>query len=252
MHDASCCVTRVLAIAVAAATIAAVSPPPTAGVRLELRVEQGHTAAAGKLKELEGALPLVFPSLHAARDHLRVLRRQRGQLRCAVTVRVGAGVYPPLELRPEDSGTAAFPVTWEAAAQDGSRSAVISAGVAVPTSLFKPWGGHPGVLAADISGLGLDYGRMGEGGGTTGDCTGFARMGLNFRNSSAVLARWPNVLPSGGPTPGRYAWRKIESSAGNSSFSMNSSDAVSHMAKWSAEPEPWVHWYTKWDWSGER
>ena len=209
--------------------------------RLELRVEQGPQRAVLTKEQA------VFSSLHAARDHLRSLRRRQGGLQSAVTVTVGAGVYPPLELLPSDSGTAAFPVTWQAAAHDGS--AVISAGAAIPTTLFKPWSGHPGVLRADISSLGLNYGTMGEGGDTTGDCTSFARMGLNFRNASAVLARWPNVLPStDNHTPGRYVWQKIET-AGNSSFSVNSSDAVVHMVKWSEECEPWIHWYTKWDWS---
>jgi hypothetical protein len=57
------------------------------------------------------------------------------------------------------------------------------------------WAGHPGVLKADLASLGvpIDYGTVLAGGDCGGDCSGFAKAGLVFRNVSMVLSRWPNV-----------------------------------------------------------
>lgn len=57
------------------------------------------------------------------------------------------------------------------------------------------WAGHPGVLKADLASLGvpIDYGTVLAGGDCGGDCSGFAKAGLVFRNESMVLSRWPNV-----------------------------------------------------------
>eukprot|EP01048_Picozoa_sp_COSAG05_P034695 COSAG05_NODE_14645_length_391_cov_0.890411_1_plen_109_part_01 len=96
--------------------LAAPAPPDS----LELRVEQQGPQRAVLTLTKKQKEQAVFSSLHAARDHLRSLRRQKGGLQSAATVTVGAGMYPPLELLPSDSGTAAFPVTWQAAAHDGS------------------------------------------------------------------------------------------------------------------------------------
>ena len=58
---------------------------------------------------------LLFPTIHAARDYLRRLRRIAVGNAAAVVrehgamVTIGPGIYPPLELAPEDSGTASAP-----------------------------------------------------------------------------------------------------------------------------------------------
>ena len=63
-----------------------------------------------------------------------------------------AGTYfleQPLELRPEDSGSAAFPVTWRAAANE---TVVLSGGKAITNTWVD---GGSGVWHVDLSGVGL-------------------------------------------------------------------------------------------------
>ena len=169
-----------------------------------------------------------------------------GLLQRGATVTIGAGIYPALELTPEDSGTADFPVVWQARASDGST--VISGGVHIPTSLFKPWTGHPGrVLTADISSFDLDFGTIVPvpfPQGMYGNCTTYSKLGLNFQNTRAMLARWPNV----NSTTGRYTWQYLESQAKTTdSFSVTQPDVVARMANWSAEPDPWMHLFQKFE-----
>ncbi len=62
----------------------------------------------------DGSATRPFPTLEAARDALRKLRRQ-GRLNAPVHVRVAPGAYRltrPLVFTPEDGGTAKCPVTW--------------------------------------------------------------------------------------------------------------------------------------------
>ena len=73
-------------------------------------------------------------------------------------------------------------------ADRGDGPAIISGGVQVPKSTFTKWVGHPGIVKADLSSLGLNYGSVTAGGGCGGDCTGFAKAGLVFANLSMVLA----------------------------------------------------------------
>lgn len=62
----------------------------------------------------DGSATRPYPTLEAARDALRKLRRQ-GRLNAPVHVRVAPGAYRltrPLVFTPEDGGTAKCPVTW--------------------------------------------------------------------------------------------------------------------------------------------
>jgi hypothetical protein len=152
----------------------------------------GITRAGGLRRRAAGPAAAAATSTSGAPLSLAAAL-QRG-----VTITVGAGVYPPLELLPEDSGTAEFPVVWRAAASNGS--AIISGGVRIPNSLFKPWGGHPGVLTADISSFGLEFGTMGTCARdsdpisvreiTSGciNCTAYTWMGLNQPWASLSLS----------------------------------------------------------------
>jgi len=75
-------------------------------------------------------------SLAGARDRIRAIRKEAGDLKQPVTVSIGGGTYrlsEPFVLTPDDSGTAEFPVTY--AAQPGE-TPVISGGRAVGG--FKP------------------------------------------------------------------------------------------------------------------
>ena len=53
----------------------------------------------------DGSTIRPFPTITAARDHLRALRQQGALASTQVKVSIAPGVYPPLELLPIDSGT---------------------------------------------------------------------------------------------------------------------------------------------------
>ena len=72
-----------------------------------------HVSASAKGKA-DGSTVHPYPTLVAARDALRRLRR-RGKIKTPVRVLVAPGVYrltAPLIFTPEDGGTARCPVTW--------------------------------------------------------------------------------------------------------------------------------------------
>ena len=72
-----------------------------------------HVSAAAQGKA-DGSAHRPYPTLEAARDALRKLRR-RGGIKAPVQVLVATGVYrlaQPLVFTPEDGGTAKCPVTW--------------------------------------------------------------------------------------------------------------------------------------------
>lgn len=206
-----------------------------------------HVSAAGRSTSgaadtaTDGSAGSPFPTIEAARNHLRVLRAKSdgGQRRFKVVI--GAGTYAPLELQAQDSGSPGRPIVYEA---DSSRGpVVVSAGIQVPKSAFTPWAGHPGIVKADLSALGVDYGSITAGGDCGGNCTGFAKAGLVFSNLSMVLARWPNV----DNVTGKYVWEKVQI-GGPNGFSVKDPAVVSRIAKWAAETEPWLHSYSKYDW----
>ena len=152
---------------------------------LRVRASAPHGAAEAAA---DGSAARPFRSIHAARNHLRMLRQRSADLG-AVTVLIGAGRYPPLELQPEDSGTASAPVTYQAERSDGS--ALISAGVHIPASAFSPWAGHAGALKADLSTLPIEFGALGSGGSCYGNCTQYKHNSVVFDDRLMVLARYP-------------------------------------------------------------
>lgn len=196
---------------------------------------------------------LLFPSIHAARDYLREARKATDGDAAALatvvrangaTVTIGPGIYPPLELLPEDSGAADAPVIWKAAANDGST--IISAGVHIPASLFTPWSSHAHILTANIASFNLTFGTIEPvpfPRGCYGNCTMYTKMGLNFQNRKAMLARWPNVDNE----TGRYRWQFVESQPKTTdSFVVTKPpELVARIVKWSAEPDPWMHLFQK-------
>ena len=78
----------------------------------------GDDRWTGKLHEANpGHTDGPFATLQAARDGIRSLKKAEGELKDAVTVQLRGGTYRMTEtfqLRPEDSGTEAAPITWEA------------------------------------------------------------------------------------------------------------------------------------------
>ena len=70
----------------------------------------------------------------------------------------------------------------------------------------------------------------------------FTKMGLNFQNKRAMLARWPNLDNE----TARYRWQYLESQPKTTdSFRVTEPDLVARMVKWSAEPDPWMHLFQK-------
>ncbi|MCU0785455.1 MAG: right-handed parallel beta-helix repeat-containing protein, partial [Verrucomicrobia bacterium] len=97
-----------------------------------------------------------------------------------VEVIFAAGTYEisaPLELRPEDSGTAAFPITWKAA----TNGTVILSGGKKITGTWTNGGG--GIWFTDLTGVGLGPNQW-----------NFRQLFVNGQR--ATRARYPNVTQS--------------------------------------------------------
>lgn len=124
--------------------------------------------------------PLATP--HAARDKARRLIAQG--LSQPLDIIFAAGIYPfdaPLELRPEDSGSAEFPITWKSA--PGAK-VVWSGGVAIPNKWSM---GDDGVWQVELQGIGPDKWDFRQ---------------LFVDGKRATRARFPNA---GAPNPFLYA-----------------------------------------------
>jgi hypothetical protein len=136
---------------------------------------QGNDANAGTAES-----PLATP--HAARDHVRRIIAQG--LTEPVDIVFAAGTYAlesTLELRPEDSGTAQFPITWKAA--PGAK-VVWCGGRAIPQKWSK---GEGGVWQVDLTDVGPD-------------AWNFRQLFVNGKR--AIRARFPNA---DAPNPFLYA-----------------------------------------------
>ena len=117
--------------------------------------------------------PVASP--HKARELAG--ERIKAGLKEPVEVIFAAGTYrmdAPLELRPEDSGTAEFPVTWKAA--DGAK-VILSGGRAITGTWMK---GGGGIWHVDLKGIGLGAGNW-----------NFRQLFVNGRR--ATRARFPNA-----------------------------------------------------------
>ena len=136
---------------------------------------QGNDANAGTAER-----PLA--TTHAARDKVRRIISQG--LTEPVEILFAAGTYTlesSLELRPEDSGTEKFPITWKAAS---GAKVVWSGGLAIPQKWIK---GGDGVWQVDLKGIGPD-------------AWNFRQLFVNEKR--AIRARFPNA---DAPNPFLYA-----------------------------------------------
>jgi lysophospholipase L1-like esterase len=118
------------------------------------------------------ALPVKTPQ----GAQVRVRSLIQSGLNDVVEVIFAAGTYvigSPLELRPEDSGTAAFPVTWKAA----TGAAVVLSGGRTITGPWSDAGG--GVWHTDLTGIGLGANQW-----------NFRQLFVN--GDRATRARFPN------------------------------------------------------------
>ena len=145
-----------------------------------------------------------------------------------VDVIFAAGTYhlaTPLELRPEDSGTATFPITWKAAA---SATVVLSGGKPITATWIDGGSGICGAAAAVAAcGRGIENGAdvcpgrttwwdkdaSGQGGNTsmlflaadsaarTKACPDHGLTGSGTRSSTLAPPRTPPSSPAGHPDP---------------------------------------------------
>lgn len=137
----------------------------------------GNDANAGT-----AALPVRTPQ----GAQVRVRSLIQAGLTDSVEVVFAAGTYvldAPLELRPEDSGAAAFPITWRAAT---GATVVLSGGRQI-TGAWTNGGG--GIWFTDLAGIGLGAGQW-----------NFRELFVN--GSRATRARFPNKSE---PNPFLYA-----------------------------------------------
>lgn len=100
---------------------------------------RADTTTASMATPEDGTSSAPFKTIEAARDHLRTIRSAsaNGVERRRFRVSIGSGVYPPLVLGAEDSGTPGREVIYEAERSAG-RHTVISGGVEIPKSAFQP------------------------------------------------------------------------------------------------------------------
>ena len=136
-------------------------------------VTQLHISTTGNdTNSGTAALPVRTPQ----GAQVRVRSLIQAGLTDSVEVVFAAGTYvmdAPLELRPEDSGTAAFPITWRAAT---GATVVLSGG----RQITGPWtNGGGGVWFTDLAGIGLGAGQW-----------NFRELFVN--GNRATRARFPN------------------------------------------------------------
>lgn len=140
--------------------------PPALHATTQIHISPtGNDANAGT-----AALPVRTPQ----GAQVRVRSLIQSGLMDSVEVIFAAGTYvmdAPLELRPQDSGTAAFPITWKA-----SEAVILDGGKQI-TSAWTNAGG--GIWHADLTGIGLGVGQW-----------NFRELYVN--GSRATRARFPN------------------------------------------------------------
>jgi hypothetical protein len=226
-----------LLILLPGAPCAAVAPSADAGASLFVDCNGGSDAG-------DGSAARPFLSLTRARDALRALQPLTAPARVTVVSgdcypRDGSGVVnfslPVLALEPQDSGTAAAPITYAA----GSGAPRLLAGAAVPPAAWRNTS-QPGVFAADLGPAGLDVARYGVGSLDASGCGGGA-MELFCGGVPATVARYPNVAANGDPQ-----WINI-AAVENKATAFTTHDT--RVLSWANESRAWLHGYWAFDWA---
>jgi hypothetical protein len=211
----------------AAAATAAAAPSAT----LELHVVAA-SAAPGRGQ---------YSSVAAARDALRQLQPLPPG---GATVVLHEGSHSPFALTALDSGRPDAPITYV-----GREGAVVSGGLPLPPSAFRPWNGGPsGALQADLGKLGVTTAQLGSMRtakmGCISDCQ-HDKAELFLGEQSMTLARYPNKEENG-------AWKFLQAAVGgaqgakNSWFLMNATDSVGlKIRSWASSTNgtAWLHGY---------
>lgn len=190
----------------------------------------------------DGSAAHPFLSLTRARDALRALQPLTAPALVTVVAgdclpRDGSGVVnyslPVLTLEPQDSGTAAAPITYAA----GSGAPRLLAGAAVPLTAWRN-STQPGVFGVDLGPAGLDVARYGFGGPDASGCGGGA-MELFCGGVPGTVARYPNVAANGNPQ-----WINI-AAVEDKATSFTTRDT--RVLTWANESNAWLHGYWAFD-----
>ncbi len=198
-----------------------------------------------------GTADAPFRTLERARDAIREMKADDDLPAGGVTVMIDAGRYElsrPLELGPEDAGTAEAPITWRA--RPGA-TVVLSGGRRVPAHAFGPVQSHATlgrlpagardhVVQADLKALGVeDYGSPAGGG-----------LEVFFGEQRMTLARWPNEGFTRIADLLSIEPRNVRGTKGDSVgiFVFEGDRPL----RWIGEQDLWVHGYWFWDWADQR
>jgi hypothetical protein len=228
-------------------------------------------------------------TIDSARDAVRALRARRQQLgqqqqpAGGVRVVVHEGIYSPLVLDAQlDSGRAGSPTEYVGYNLDGEAVPVVSAGLEVPKSSWRPAPGKPpGVLVADLTELGLsadDLGQLPQNGNARGEADwieprasvwwGTICEQRNASNQKAMLfhqgavgtvgahlARFPNLdQPSGhwkwlhGIGRAAATGRDSSGKAATLGMELNVTDSARVQSWVASEEAAFIHGYWMFDW----
>jgi len=216
----------------------------------------GNDAWSGKLARPNRAkTDGPFATLQRARDEARKLKAAHAK---GVVVRVASGVYQltaPVEFGPEDSGTAACPIEYQAETKGAAR---IVCGRIVPkwqpvtdAAALKrlPAEAHGKVLVADLAALGVTDLQ-----GINSAQTYVSDPGLEvfFQDKPMTLARYPNTgymhIAAALDAQGNPAAQGTIVQTPDTKFRCDDP----RPANWAGEKDIWLHGFWVWDWADLR
>jgi len=227
----------------------------------------GNDAWSGRLKAPNAKrTDGPFATLERARDEVRKLKHQQGLPKKGITVVLRAGCYclgRPFELSGEDSGAAAAPIVYRAAAGEEVRLSggkvlagpVPGAPASLPASTPLPGfkavtdpailnrldeSARGKVLQVDLRAYGVTNFGSASGGG----------LELFFQDRPMPLARWPNegfvrIVDVLGKTP-------VDVRGTKGCVEGLFTYAGDRPGRWTEEKDLWLHGYWFWDWSDQR
>ena len=214
----------------------------------------------------DGSNDRPFTSLTQARDAVRRWRRAGSSSAAAgnATVHLVPGLYTaregvPLTLTAEDGGAPDAWTHWKA--WDPADPPRLSAGVAVPSHLFRPSAHDSRVLVANLTGLLDDTGAFGPPpgeGSNVGSCF-HNHSELFFDGLPQTVARWPNEFVDGSAA---YAGVELRRWARAASADVSSvdppydevlvpaeEDCPALKNAWQQQGTGWMHGYWDEDWA---
>lgn len=174
----------------------------SSAVRMPAR-ENGGGGDGGVVLHVGRCAVCEHATIDAARDALRAIRHRSGATAAGGTVVVHEGTYAPLQLDPvQDSGaSAAHPIVYRGHGADGEAAPVISAGIPVPASAWKPAAGMAsGVLEASLLALGFtraDFGALPDNGGTIDACDQLTLQKMQLFHEDAIGSVGPHLARYG-------------------------------------------------------